>query len=190
MDEEQDQIEEVKLLFKYRAAAGLLERFLYWVVLHAVHRRIIWSIDGERPYLLRTHIVSRSWWPSFLPRPYLHLFFRGDEDRAHHNHPWEDSRSLILVNGYSEERVDTRTGVLSTKTYGPLSWVRIRRNDFHKVTLLNGEWTWTLFFAGRRVDTPEQLSWGFFDQLTMRYAPWLDYVKSRRKEISNDAVRG
>ena len=88
---------------------------------------------------------------------------RSDDDRELHNHPWENSTSLILWGGYREERLDA-DGTVRVRTYRPWSINRIGANDFHRVELLDPRGCLTLFIAGKR-----QQSWGFKDPITGEY---------------------
>lgn len=100
-------------------------------------------------------------------RPMLHHFGRSDHDREHHNHPFNWSISLILVGGYTEERVDSKGGI-TTKRFRPGMVNIIRRNDFHRIELTNQELgCWTFFIAGKRVG-----EWGFRDNVTGFFIPW------------------
>ena len=95
------------------------ERFLNWATCHRPYR-IICNERGE-PYLLRVKIFGyMPGKPSWLPiSMYLHLFIRPDEERAIHNHPWLWSASLILVGGYTEERLH-RNGQTFMRRMNPL----------------------------------------------------------------------
>ncbi len=109
--------------------------------------------DGPKPYSL-----------------YLHRFYRPDEDRHLHTHPWRYAVSLILLGGYEERRhlsdkdFETLTGNLPNtnaacyrdRKYRPGAVSILRHSDAHRVTKLLGGETWTLFFAG-----PKTGSWGF-----------------------------
>ena len=144
-------------------------------------------IDTEgSPYLERFYIFRRSWlidtddekgvddlskqtwWQKRMKGIYLHHFHRGDHDRELHNHPWDDSWSLILTNGYFEER-GVGSKILNF-VLKPGSINRIKANDFHRVDLRNpNKGCWTLFFSGPRVQ-----NWGFKDWLNPD-APFVPY---------------
>jgi len=172
-----------------------LERRLKQVAVRAPYG--VNLIDKERPYLLRVYLRPER--PEVGGRrPYLHYFYRGDDDRAWHNHPWGDeagedvSTSLILTGGYVEERlvfdphwdwrgpasawIDYR---VETKTFKPWSINRIARNDFHKVRLLDERrGCWTLFWSARRAAPSDGYDWGFKD-IKSNYEPWGEH--HRRK---------
>lgn len=129
--------------------------------------RIIHTHGTE--YLLRTYLTPRRWPVSV----FLHHFFRGDDDRELHNHPWEVSIGLILAGGYVEERLRTRG--IRVRRFRPGSINVIRANDFHRVTLLDpARGCWTLFLTFRRVQ-----DWGFLDRLTGKFIPWREHVERR-----------
>jgi hypothetical protein len=143
------------------------------------------STDGQ-PYLSRFYLVRKK-------RPdqdddagngrfslYLHYFHRGDEDWALHNHPWEFSMSLILTNGYVEERWTP----LGIKKYilRPGSINIIRSNDFHRVDLIHPEHgAWTLFLTSRRVQ-----EWGFWHPDMPHFVPWPKFVRKRDHAQQSD----
>ncbi len=83
---------------------------------------------------------------------FVHEFMRGDSDREYHNHPWRFSVSFILAGGYREDRLVLKDGdyKVVTRTLRPGSINIIRSDDFHRVSLLDGKTTWTLFIAGKR----------------------------------------
>lgn len=143
-----------------------------------------WTIRGNdgSPYLSRHSLVRRSWlpkcWPfTSLPSVYLHYFHRGDEDPQLHNHPWPYSVSLILTGGYHEER--RVEGKIHSFIYRPGNINIIRRDDYHRVELLDpARGAWTLFLAGFGGRVPDD-SWEFWDRQTGVYTPWQEFVKQR-----------
>lgn len=107
---------------------------------------------------------------------YLHYFHRGDEDASLHNHPWSTSYSLILTNGYMEERWDPKLQKIVQRTIRPGSINRILANDFHRVELLDPtRGAWTLFFSGARLERP----WGFWWPGVHDFTPWFNFVRKR-----------
>lgn len=119
-------------------------------------------------YLTRWYLIRKK--PFGL---FLHLFHRSDEDRAHHDHPW-NFISLIIWRGYWEHHTEScpmlktgshsyrcfkcqGTGKVTTKKrkwpgmilYRPAEWA-------HRVELLDGKPALTLIlrFRNRR-------EWGY-----------------------------
>lgn len=136
---------------------------------------------GDDPYLMRVYLApersSGSGLRSLLPRPYLHFFFRGDEDREVHNHPWVRSVSVILAGGYTEYRWNPITRKLDSRQLRPGDINVIRRDDFHRVELSEpGRGCWTLFTTSRRAEPRSTHDWHFLDTETGKLTPWGAYV--------------
>lgn len=103
------------------------------------------------------------WW-LFNPYPYpeekrenrfpisirIHHIKRKDEDRELHDHPW-NARTIILKGGYTEVREDG-------KRYFRLSGdtAKLKYGEYHRITYVPPEGTWTLFITGKYRGT-----WGF-----------------------------
>jgi len=107
---------------------------------------------------------------------YIHYFYRGDEDRELHNHPWETALSFILTGGYHEERKDgDKTSKIIEHDIRRYTFNRINHNTFHRVTKREGSGhIWTIFFTGKRVQ-----DWGFWDKDTNEYIPHKDFIDHR-----------
>lgn len=112
---------------------------------------------------------------------YLHHFHRGDADAQLHNHPWDKSISLILLNGYLEERRGRAPRIARPRRHAavnryirrPGDAVEINRDTFHRVDLPYGD-AWTLFFAGPYIGT-----WHFWDRDTGQQEQWEDFLRAR-----------
>lgn len=146
------------------------------------------TVDEDDPYLARHYVFQKDWLPRLakrlhLPSVFVHEFRRGDSDREYHNHPWHLSFSLILAGGYTEERLVVRDGDyrVERRTFRPGMINVIRNTDFHRVSLLDGKTTWTLFIAGKR--TGEE--WGFLDLLTREFVPWTEHVQRRARSAES-----
>jgi len=103
-------------------------------------------IGGEsNPYLRRWYILST---PLF--RIYLHNMVRNDDDRALHDHPWNNV-SIILKGGFVEVTPNGRYPRL-------LGSITVRKaKDAHRLELPKGKRSsWSLFLTGRY-----QRKWGF-----------------------------
>lgn len=111
-----------------------------------------------------------------MARPYLHHFFRGDEDREVHNHPWQRSVSVILTSGYKEYRWKPALKRFEERYLKPGSINYIRRDDFHRVELYKDQGCWTLFTSIGRVMESNGKDWSFLNTTTGELIPWGDWV--------------
>lgn len=90
----------------------------------------------------------------------LHQFFRGDDDRRPHNHPWDWAESLIISGGYTEDRVRAFTQnelVMDNPVYRTGDFHSLTGMDFHRIRDVQPN-TWTLFRHG-----PRTHDWGFLE---------------------------
>jgi hypothetical protein len=108
----------------------------------------------------------------FTPRPYLHYFFRGDDDRAYHNHPWQRAFSLILVGGYLEHRWSFTHDLATSRLFLPGNVNYLKRNSYHRVELLPGQKCWTLFVSMGRVAAKDGTDWDFYEPEIESFTPW------------------
>lgn len=133
--------------------------------------------DGT-PYLGRVYLTPPG---KGLPGIKLHYFFAGDSDAELHNHPWKNSVSLILANGYTEMRMrpDGETDLIKR---APGDVVRLKRDTFHRV-LLDGARPWTLFATGMRVKLPKAISWGFLDTKSWMYTPQKAFMEAKKRAL-------
>lgn len=162
--------------------ADLLIRALKWCARHTPPN-VITGLD-DSPYLSRYFIFRHSVRTEALERGekvkdpprwglYLHHFHRGDADRELHNHPWKWAVSLVLKNGYSEERrIDLPNGRKHVMRIDVKPWTLnfLQGDTFHRVDLPRGE-AWTLFLVG-----PVIQSWGFWNRHTDRFIPWKQFL--------------
>jgi hypothetical protein len=111
--------------------------------------RIIGSI--EDPYMHRWHLIDRN----RDGNAYAHRFFRSDDDRAHHDHPWE-SCSIVLAGSYIEHTI--AAGGIHHRVLRSAGDVIFRgERDAHRIELIPGELApVTLFLTGAVVR-----DWGF-----------------------------
>lgn len=185
-----------------KPSPGFLERKL-WDIAEKAPLGGIYIGPETDPYLLRIYVSPRDaqfkWlWRALtlyapnigefdvtlargVPHLYLHHFFRGDADVEVHNHPWLFSMSLILTDGYLEERWDPIAKKLVSRDYYPGDINVIRSTDFHRVTLKQpGRGCWTLFLSSNRVEEKNGHDWGFLDTKTEKYTPWAEFIKGKR----------
>lgn len=143
----------------------------------------IFGPDGTK-YLRRIYLTPRRknskkpWWPGI----FLHHFYRGDQDRSSHNHPWRSSISLILAGGYFEHRYVPNERSWHSRAYFPGQFNKIGQNDFHRVDLIdekNG--VWSLFCAFEAVQ-----DWGFWDTDNDKFIPWYDYLGKDANGLEKD----
>lgn len=114
---------------------------------------------------------------------YLHYFYRGDEDRELHNHPWEKSLSFILLSGYYEER-KTEEGEVKLRNIRPFTFNYITKNHFHRVIKKqNKPHIWTLFLTGKRAQ-----DWGFWDRDTKKYTPHGEFVEKSEQGYKDKTI--
>lgn len=104
----------------------------------------------DNPYLLRWYLTPHN--PD--GNTYLHHFLRSDDDRALHDHPW-DNTSIVLCGEYIEHTI--AAGGIHNRVLRKAGDVFHRRaEDAHRIELVNGDPAWTLFLTG-----PKRREWGF-----------------------------
>lgn len=163
--------------------SNLIHKALWKITEKFPERTRIIQVDGS-DYLRRFYITPRrldengeETGKNLGFGVYLHYFYRGDEDRELHNHPWEKSVSLILLGGYFEER-RTKEDEVVLKNIKPIWHWPFRPNyitcdDFHRVIKKQeSPHVWTLFITGNRAQ-----GWGFWDRETKKYIDHEDFVE-------------
>lgn len=96
---------------------------------------------------------------------YLHRFLQSDDDRAMHDHPW-NNKSWVLSGMYIEHLQD---GSTVTRSEGDI--VERRAIEAHRVELIAGNPAITLFFTG-----PIIRAWGFYCPQGWRH--WSEFVST------------
>lgn len=133
-------------------------------------------IVGRRtnPYLYRWRIIPRNRFFNI----YLHKFMRSDDDRALHDHEY-DNVSLILRGGYTELFKDKER----SREAGHIT-CRLAQTP-HRILLdekLSGPRPcWTLFITG-----PRRRSWGFWCPQGWRH--WMEYLAEDYTTQNNSHV--
>jgi hypothetical protein len=133
-------------------------RLLQWLA-QALYRRMKtrmatspdFIIGGaSNPYLARWWVIPRNRFFNI----YLHAFFRSDDDRALHDHPWTNA-SFLLCGQYTEHTI--AAGGIHHKTIRRAGDLAIRPSGkhAHRIELHAGA-VMTLFFTG-----PVYRKWGF-----------------------------
>jgi quercetin dioxygenase-like cupin family protein len=119
----------------------------------------------QAPYLFRYYLSGT---PGEGSAVYLHRMVASDPDAKLHDHPWEESTSVVIAGRYIEQRANGAIRVL-----GPGDVNIIRGTDFHRVLIEPQMEAWSLFLHGPRTKT-----WGFMDENTGEYYE----VKARLKD--------
>lgn len=114
--------------------------------------------DPSKTYLTRWRIDTRR--GSLM----LHKINLADADTTLHDHPWV-MRSLVLRGGYDEvwaanladaSGLRTAKGVPCIRRHRAGSINKVELGEFHTVSALHRNPTWTLMFIG-----PEVCGWGY-----------------------------
>ena len=110
----------------------------------------------------------RRWW--LIPRNegcnvYLHEILHSDDDRALHDHPW-DNTSMLLIGSYIEH---TPEGVFD-RAAGSI--VTRKATDAHRLEIPEGGRAVSLFITG-----PKLREWGFHCPNGWRH--WREFVDER-----------
>lgn len=120
---------------------------------------IIGGVDD--PYMKRWWVIPRNRWFNI----YLHRILKSDDDRALHDHPWMNL-SIILRGAYYEYSGSGRR----LRSRGSL--VFRRAEVAHRLEVVSGRSTWTLFITG-----PVVREWGFICPQGWRH--WREFTDSR-----------
>lgn len=166
-----------------------MKRLLLHGLLHA-YPEIDYAANAGKPWLWfrRVHI-GRSDGDTYLQRfillrcplgaVYLHRFFRGDEDKCLHDHPW-NFLSLILKGGYWEETPDTEGAEGATRR----RWIKPGALRYcpaahrHRVILDENRTgnVWTLILTSTKVR-----SWGFWTDKGRAFVGWREFIAGGMK---------
>lgn len=137
------------------------------------------TIGGEdNPYMRRWFVIPRNPFQNI----YLHEILRSDDDRAGHDHPW-DNQTLVIDGQYSEVLFHAEfpwqsTGSIVRK---PGDTVIRKATDTHRLVVPEGGRAVTLFTTGPRVR-----DWGFWcprsDERKPRWIHWRDFTSGPNGE--------
>lgn len=124
------------------------------------------------PYIYRWHLIERN----HQANVYFHIQVRDDQDRALHDHPW-DNTSVILAGGYIELLSKATDGYERIEEFRRLPGQTVHRRAewSHRLILPSGvPYAMTVFSTGQTVR-----AWGFW--LKERsgkvvWYPWTDCV--------------
>ena len=97
------------------------------------------------PFLRRWLVIPKN----RLFNIYYHNFVADDEDRALHDHPW--ANLSIVTHGYYREILPRGRRMVRRG-----EWKLRRATDAHRIELVGGQPSWSLFITG-----PITRTWGF-----------------------------
>ena len=121
--------------------------------------------DPDNPYMRRWWVVPRNEGCNV----YLHEILRDDDDRALHDHPW-DNTSMLLQGSYVEHTASGKT--LREKG----SVISRLAADAHRLEVVPGEPVISLFMTG-----PKVREWGFL--CPERWVPWREFTAGENGEL-------
>lgn len=137
--------------------------------------------EEDNPYLIRWFVIPRNRFFNI----YLHNFRRSDDDRALHDHPWNNC-SILLKGEYVEIGKDEKEGYPFYK-FRSAGHIAFRQAESaHRIELYSDEKgkpipVWTLFLTG-----PVRRRWGFHCPQGWRH--WKEFVSLR--DGGNSVGRG
>lgn len=108
------------------------------------------AVPVVRPFLRRWLVIPKN----RLFNIYYHNFIRDDEDRALHDHPWANL-SIVVRGRYIDHTIDAG-GVHKREVVKAGQWKFRTAKQAHRVELVDGEPSWSLFLTGPITNT-----WGF-----------------------------
>lgn len=126
------------------------------------------AIMARAPDFIIGDNYLRRWW--VIPRNegcnvYLHEILASDDDRAHHDHPW-DNVSMLLDGSYIEHDRNGR----HLRVAGSI--VSRQATDAHRLEIPDGGRALSLFITG-----PKLREWGF--HCPKGWVRWQDFVDTR-----------
>jgi hypothetical protein len=129
-------------------------------------RECDFPIGGRvNPYLERWWIIPRN----EQQNVYLHRILRNDDDRALHDHPWENA-SYVIAGSYREITPD------GTFIRNPGDFVQRPATALHRLELIDGEPCISLFTTG-----PKLREWGF--DCPKGWVNWRDFTAGDNGEL-------
>lgn len=128
----------------------------------------------SNPYMRRWWLVPRNAGPNV----YLHEILRDDDDRAGHDHPW-DNTTLIIDGEYEEVRYRPSQPWVEFDrvTRRPGDTVFRRATDTHRLIVPQGGRVISLFTTG-----PKVRDWGFWCP-GGRWVPWQKFTAGEHGEL-------
>jgi hypothetical protein len=107
---------------------------------------------------------------------YIHKIYKADEDKHHHNHPW-DIFTIVLKGSYEEKLLGEPHKIvhkLTTRTPGHFAWRP--RNRYHKINQIFSTVTTLAFVFGNK--TP----WGYWVGEKNLHIDQVEYRKLKNSE--------
>jgi hypothetical protein len=138
---------------------------LWWWFKTLLSSKPHFIIGGSDPYLYRWYLIPRN----NKLNVYLHRFYRDDDDRALHDHPWWFI-SWMLWGGYFEVTPEgLRNRRWLSVAYRPAIYQHrvVLRRQFPHFGLMRS--CWTLVITG-----PKRRTWGFW--CPKGFVPWHEFV--------------
>jgi hypothetical protein len=124
--------------------------------------------DPEKPYMRRWFVAPRNPFCNV----YLHQILRSDDDRAGHDHPW-DNRTLVIEGGYDEILFGAPTPWQESGRVQrqPGDIVDRVATDTHRLIVPDGREAISLFMTG-----PRLREWGFWCADGERWVHYKDFT--------------
>lgn len=128
----------------------------------------------DDPYMLRWWVIPRGVGPCV----YLHKILRSDDDRAGHDHPW-NNHTYVIEGGYDEVIYNPAAPwrPIDTITRTPGDIVSRAATDTHRLIVPDGGYAISLFVTG-----PKVRDWGFWCP-SKRWVDWRDFTGGENGEL-------
>lgn len=147
-----------------------------WLILHAkcAPYSHILSPDGTEAYMMRYWLFNpypasgeaKRFGMGWLPSVRIHHILIKDQDRHHHDHPW-NARTIVLQGGYTEERSGTHFA------RAPGDTATLRFEEYHRINYVTVGGVYTMFITWKYCGT-----WGF--NVDGVKVPWRDYLANEK----------
>ena len=147
-----------------------------WLVLRAKRTPYthILSPNGTEAYMMRYWLFNpypasgeakRFGW-GWLPSVRIHHILIKDQDRHHHDHPW-NARTIVLQGGYTEERSGTHF------MRKPGDTATLRFEEYHRINYVTNGGVYTMFITWK-----QRGDWGF--NVDGKKVPWREYLANEK----------
>lgn len=133
----------------------------------------------DDPYMRRWFIIPRNPFQNI----YLHEVLRSDDDRAGHDHPW-NNQTLVIDGGYFEQTYYSARPWVADYQYErkPGDIITRTAEDTHRLIVPFGGRAVTLFTTGPRIR-----EWGFWcaadETRKPRWVEWTDFTATDNKGL-------